>query len=145
MAFNSTFANDLIKLILQAVAIANIADNAAAAPLANLYIGLHTADPGAAGDQSTSEIAYTGYARVAVVRSAGGWNVAANVANPLANIDFGEMTAGAGGSATHVTVGTSSAGAGKVLLRGSLAPVISVVNGTIPRIKTTSSITFLTA
>ena len=42
----------------------------------NLYISLHTADPGAAGTQATSECAYPPYARVAASRTAGGWTVA---------------------------------------------------------------------
>ena len=68
----TTWANDLLKLLFQAVLLANIADNAATSPLTLLYISLHTADPGAAGAQNTSEAAYTGYARVAVARSATG-------------------------------------------------------------------------
>ncbi len=41
-----------------------IADNAATSPITNLYVSLHTGDPGEAGDQTTSEAAYTSYARV---------------------------------------------------------------------------------
>jgi hypothetical protein len=43
---------NLLKLIFNAVAIANIADNAAASPLTNLFWALHTADPGDAGTQA---------------------------------------------------------------------------------------------
>lgn len=39
-----TFDNDFLKLIFNATAIANIADNAATAPLTNIYLSLHTAD-----------------------------------------------------------------------------------------------------
>lgn len=42
----------------------------------SLYIALHTADPGAGGDQTTSEATYTSYARVGVVRSGSGWTLA---------------------------------------------------------------------
>lgn len=38
---NTTDAN-LLKLLFQAVAIANLADNAASSPLANLFVSLHT-------------------------------------------------------------------------------------------------------
>ncbi|CAN7469023.1 hypothetical protein LJR175_003131 [Variovorax sp. LjRoot175] len=145
MSFNTTFANDLLKLILQAVAIANLADNAVTSPLTSLYLALHTADPGAGGTQSTNEIAYTGYARVAIVRTAVGWTVTSNTASPAANIDFGEMTAGAGGTVTHVSVGIASSGATKILLRGTLTPNIVVANGVTPRVKSTSVITVLTA
>ena len=37
-AKGSTFSNDLLKLIFNATAIANIADNAASGPLTNLYV-----------------------------------------------------------------------------------------------------------
>ncbi len=117
---SATFQNDVLKLIFQAVAIANIADNAAASPLTNLHVALHTADPGGAGTQSTSEISYTGYARIAVARTSGGWNVTGNVASPVAAIQFGEMTAGTGGVATHFSVGVASSGATKILRRGVL-------------------------
>lgn len=65
MSKGNTFENDWLLLIFNATAIANIADNAASAPLTNLYVSLHTADPGEAGDQTTNEAAYTSYARVA--------------------------------------------------------------------------------
>ncbi len=116
----STFRNDALKLVFQAVAIANIADNAAASPLTNLQVALHTAFPGLGGDQTTSEISYTGYGRVAVARTSGGWTVAGNVVNPVAAIQFGEMTGGTGGLATHFTVGVASSGASKILRMGVL-------------------------
>ena len=50
---NSTFANNLLKLVLQAVAWANIADNATGSPITNTYAALHTADP-ANGNQSAT-------------------------------------------------------------------------------------------
>ncbi len=141
MSKGNTFENDLLRLIFNAVAIANIADNAAASPLTNLFVSLHTADPGEAGDQTTSEISYTGYARVSVARTVGGWTVTANSVSPVANIEFGQMTGGAGGTATHAAVGTVVSGAGKILYKGALTPTISVTTGTIPRITTTSTIT----
>ena len=51
MSKGNTFENDWMKLIFNATAIANIADNAASSPLTNLYVSLHTADPGETGDQ----------------------------------------------------------------------------------------------
>lgn len=141
MSKGNTFENDWLKLIFNAAAIANIADNAAASPLTSLYVSLHTADPGEAGDQTTSETAYTGYARVAVARTAGGWTVTANSVSPVANIDFGECTASPGAALTHFAVGTASSGAGKLLYSGTLTPNITMAVGVIPRVKTTSTIT----
>lgn len=117
---SNTFRNDILRLIFNATAIANLADNAAASPLTNLPVALHTADPGGAGDQTTSEIAYTGYARVNVARTTGGWTVTGNSVSPVAAIQFDEMTAGAGGLATHFSVGVAAAGASKILRRGVL-------------------------
>ena len=67
MAFGSTFENDLVKLIFNGTAIANIADNTASSPLTSLYVSLHTADPGEAGDQTTSEATYVTYTTTTTV------------------------------------------------------------------------------
>jgi hypothetical protein len=45
MAFSPSTENAVLKLIFNATAWANFADNAATAPLTNLYMGLHTNDP----------------------------------------------------------------------------------------------------
>lgn len=141
MSKGNTFENDLLQLIFNAVAIANIADNAATAPLTNLQVSLHTADPGEAGDQTTNEIAYTGYARVAVARTSGGWTVSANSVSPAAAITFGQMTGGVGGTVTHAAVGTAASGAGKILYKGAVTPNISVTSGVTPELGTGSAIT----
>lgn len=141
MSKGNTFENDLLKLIFTATAIANIADNASASPLTNLYVSLHTSDPGEAGNQTTNEIAYTGYSRVAVARSGSGFTVSGNSVSPAANVDFGEMTAGAGGTVTHFAIGTDSSGTGKLLYSGTVTPNLAVVNGVTPRIKSTSTVT----
>jgi hypothetical protein len=141
MSKGDTFENDWLKLIFQAVAIANLADNAAASPLTNLYVSLHTGDPGEAGNQTTSEIAYTGYARVPVARSAVGWTVTANSVSPAAPITFGAMTAGAGGTVGWWAVGTASSGAGKILYSGTVLPTISVANGVTPQLTTATAVT----
>jgi len=133
--------NDLLKLLFNATAIANIADNAASSPLTSLYVSLHTGDPGEAGNQTTSEIAYTGYARVAVLRNGTGWTVTGSSVSPAAAITFGAMTAGAGGSVTHFAVGTAVSGTGKILYSGTVTPNISVVNGVTPQLTTASAIT----
>lgn len=141
MSKSNAFENDLLALIFHGDAIANIADNAGTSPLTNLYVALHTADPGEAGDQSTSEVSYTGYSRVAVARTAGGWTITANSVSPVAAIEFGEMTGGTGGTVTYASIGVASSGAGKILYSGALTPTIAVALGVIPRIKNTSTIT----
>lgn len=130
-AFGNTFENDLLKLIFQGTAIANIADNAASAPLTNLYCALHTADPGEGGDQSTSEATYTSYARVAVARSGSGWTVTNNVATNAATTNFPACTGGSN-TITYLSVGTASSGTGKILARLALVDPQEVSSGVTP-------------
>ena len=139
MSKGDTFENDFLKLIFNATAIADLADNDATSPATTLTVALHTADPTDSGTQSTNEAAYTGYARVAVARTAGGWTVTANSVSPVANIDFGECTASPGGPITHFSVGTGVAN--KLLYSGTVSPNIAMAVGVIPRLKTTSTIT----
>lgn len=140
MSQSNVFENDLLKLLFNGTAIANIADNAASSPLTNLYVSLHTADPGEAGDQSTSEATYTNYARVAVARTTGGWTVTLNSVSPVANIDFPACTGGTN-TITYFGVGTASSGGGKLLFSGVVTPNISVSNGVTPRLTTGTTIT----
>jgi len=140
MSKGNTWENDLLKLAFQAVAIANIADNAAASPLTNLFVSLHTADPGEAGTQTTNECAYTSYARVAVARTSGGFTVTNNSVSPAANIDFPQATGGSE-TATHFAVGTASSGTGKLLWSGTVTPNIVIANGVTPRLTTSSAVT----
>jgi hypothetical protein len=132
MSLGNTFENDLVKLIFQATAIANIADNASSSPLTNLYVALHTADPGEAGDQTTSEATYTSYARVAVARSGSGWTVSANAVENAAEVAFPACTGGSN-TITHASIGTASSGAGKVLASGALSASLAVSSGITPR------------
>lgn len=141
MSLGNTFENDLALLIFQATAIANIADNAAASPLTDLYVALHTADPGEAGDMTTNEANYTSYARATVARTSGGWTVTNNVVNPAANIDFAQATGGSN-TVTHFSVGVAVSGAAKILVSGTVTPNISVSNGVTPRLTTATAITF---
>lgn len=139
MSKGNTFENDILKLIFNAVAIADLAQDDGSSPATTLTVALHTADPGEAGDQTTSEISYTGYARVAVARTSGGWTVSANSVSPAANIDFGTMTAGAGGTVTHFSVGSGVSN--KLLYSGVVTPNIVVANGVLPRLTTATAIT----
>lgn len=139
VAKGDTYANDFLKLIFNATAISLIADNAATTPLTNLYVSLHTADPGGAGSQTTNEATYTSYARVAVARTSGGWTVTADSVSPVADIVFPAATGGTN-TITHWSVGTLTSGAGKQLYRGTVTPNISVSNGVTPKVTTASTI-----
>ena len=140
MAKGATFDNDWLKLIFNATAIANIADNAGSSPLANLYVSLHTSDPTAAGSQTSNETTYTSYARVAVARNSGGWTVNTNSVSPAATISFPACTGGTA-TITHFGVGTASSGTGKLLYSGTVTPNISVASGVTPQLTTATTVT----
>jgi len=105
--------------------------NVAKTPPASLWISLCTA-PGS--DTGTfTEIAYTGYAREQI--SAAEWASAQNtdpttIANAVA-VTFGQMTAGAGGSATHWGAHTLVSG-GTMLFHGTIVTPLNVTVGVQP-------------
>lgn len=140
MSKSDTFENDLLKLIFNGTAIANLADNAASSPLTSLYFALHSADPGDGGSQTTNEVAYTSYARVAVARNSGGFTVTANSVSPVNDVNFPTATGGTA-TATHFSIGTAASGAGKILYSGTLSPAIVISNGVPPVITNGSTIT----
>lgn len=144
MSKSDSLENSLLLLIFNNTNIANIGDATGlrgSTTAGSLYVSLHTADPGEAGTQATSEISYTGYARVAVARSGAGFTVTTSSVSPAADVTFGAMTAGTGGTVTHFGVGTASSGAGVLLYSGTVTPNISVVNGVTPIITSASTIT----
>jgi hypothetical protein len=137
MSKGNTFENDLLKLIFNGTPIADLAENDGSSPLTNLYVSLIEADPGEAGDQTTSESAYTSYARVAVSRDAGGWTVATNTATNTALVQFPASTGGSS-TVTHFGVGTASSGAGKLLYSGILDNARTITAGIQPQFAATT-------
>ncbi len=131
MAFSTVFRSSIASLIWTATAIADIADNDATSPITNIQIGLHTADP-TTGNQTTSESAYTSYARVAVARTTGGWTDTAGVVANDAAITFPACTGGSS-TVTHVSNGTASSGAGVLIVAGALTASLAVSNGITPQ------------
>lgn len=105
--------------------------NATAMPSygSNLYVSLHTGDPGEAGTLATNEADYTGYARVSVSRDVAGWTIAANQAVNAAEVTFPECTGGTN-AITHAAVGTIG---GQILYSGALTDPINVSNLITPR------------
>jgi len=139
MSKSNTWESDLLLLVFNNTNAALIGDATGlrgATTAGSLYISLHTADPGEAGDQTTSEAAYTSYARVAVVRSAGGWTISGTAPTQAANVAAITFPAATGGSSavSYFGVGTASSGAGKLLYSGTLTPTITITNGITPQI-----------
>ena len=134
MAKSNTSANDYVALLYNGTPIANIADNAAVAPLTNLFIRAHTAEPGAAGNQSTNEAAYTGYTAATVARTTAGFTCAAGVVTLVADAAFG-LPIGTGAALTHWSTGVALTGATKIIHRGVFGsrqgPFTAVVSGNV--------------
>jgi hypothetical protein len=143
MSKSNTFENDLLLLLFNNTNIANLGDATGvrgSAAAGSLYLALHTADPGEAGDQTTSEVAYTSYARKAVARDSSNFTVTGNAVALAANQDFVTGTGGSG-TATHWSIGTAASGAGKILYKAALSPSIVCGNGVTPRINAGTIVT----
>jgi hypothetical protein len=132
MAKSTTTCNNLLKLIFNGTAWTSIADNTATSPATNLYLSLHTADPGVGGTQSTNETTYTNYVRIAVARTNVGWTVTTNTAANAALAQFAQCGA-TGATLTYVAIGMLSTGAGIILYSGALNSALAVANGIQPQ------------
>jgi hypothetical protein len=100
----------------------------------SFYISLHTANPGQTGSQTTSEAAYTSYARVAVARSSAGWTITGSnptIAENAAAVTFPAATGGTE-TETYFAFGSLASGAGVVYGYGALTSSLAVSNGITP-------------
>lgn len=126
MSLSNSAENSFLLLIFNNTNFALIGDATGlrgSTTAGSLYVSLHTADPGEAGSQTTSEATYTSYARVAVARSGASWTVATNSATNAAAVSFPKCTGGTN-TITHFGIGTDSTGAGVLLFKGPLASVV---------------------
>jgi hypothetical protein len=131
MSKSNVHENSWLLLVFNGTAFADIAENDTSSPATDLYVSLHTGDPGEAGDQTTSECAYTSYARVAVARTSGGWTVSGNNVSNTAAVTWPQATGGSE-TATHFGIGIASAGAGVLLYSGALTASLAISNGVQP-------------
>lgn len=134
MGKSNAASNSLLALEFQGVSWPGIAQNIVATPNTSLYLALHSADPTAGGNQSTSEIAYTGYARVPVVRTASGWAVANEAATIVSPALFGAGIVGPAPTATFFSVGLAFSGPGEILYSGPIEPPILCGNAVQPEL-----------
>lgn len=136
------FGTDLLQAIFNATfsgaAVTTLFQNAGS-PATNIYISLHTADPGVGGNQTTNETSYTSYARATVARTSGGFTISNNTVVPAANIVFAQCT-GSTSTITNWGVGLSASSTGTLLYSGTVVPNISVATGVTPTLTTGSTI-----
>ncbi len=136
MSKSNTFETELLNHVFNNANIADIGDATGlrgSTALGNLFFALHSADPGEAGVQTTSELSYAGYARVSVAR--GQFTVAGNQVSNTNEVAFPPATNGPQ-TAAWFSIGTSVSGAGKILYRGQITTPsggLIINNGTTPR------------
>jgi hypothetical protein len=133
VSFGNTAENSLLLLLLQNTAWANVGNAGGLQPstvAGSFFVALHTATPGQTGNQSTSEAAYTNYARVGVARSSAGWTVSGS--NPTLGTNAAATTFAQSGSGPEVetffSVGVASSGATVMLWFGGLTSSLTVNN-----------------
>jgi hypothetical protein len=135
---SDNFENDCALLFWNATTWDGVAENDTTSPVANWQLSLHTSSPGEAGNQTSNEIGYTSYARVAKARSGSGFTVTGGQAVLASNADFPAGTGGSG-TATHAGVGTASSGTGRLYVLATVTPNIVTGNGITPRLTTSSA------
>lgn len=137
MAKTNAWESALLQLLFNNTTAAGIGDSTGlvgSTGVGSLYVSLHTADPTTNGNQTSNEATYTGYARVAVARTTGGWTVSGSSPTQVANtasISFPICTGGSN-TLTFVGVGTASTGTGELLYSGALASSLAVSNNITP-------------
>jgi hypothetical protein len=137
MSASNQLENDLLNLIFNNTATTlDIGDSSGLQPagtVGNLYVSLHTADPGESpANQAVNEATYTGYDRRPVARTAGGWTVSGNQVSNTAEIDFQACTGGTN-TISHYAIGTGDVGSSEILFSGQLTSNLEVANGITPR------------
>ena len=131
MSKSNVTENDLVKFYANAVAMPAYG--------ANLYVHLHTADPGEAGTSATNAATYTSYARVTKLRDNTQWticdadgttNASGSAFKNTTDVVFPECTGIADSeSQTHASLCDNS---GQILYSGALTAAILITNLTTP-------------
>ncbi len=118
--------NKVLNLMYRAAAWANVADNAASAPLTNVYVRLHTSTLTAAtNSQAENEVAYTNYIGQAVARSTG-WAAASGGSTSNAALLQFPQSGATGATLAAVSTGIAASGATAVWHYGALNSPITI-------------------
>jgi hypothetical protein len=142
MSKSNTWESDLLKLVFNNTTAPLIGDATGlvgSGTAGVLWVSLHTSDPSEGGNQTSGETTYSGYGRISIVRTTGGWTVTLVDSGPstaanAAQATFPQCTdnVGAPHTLTHVGVGTASTGTGKLLYSGPLASTLAVSQNITP-------------
>lgn len=138
MPKSTSICDSLLALIFNATAIADIAEDDTTSPLTELWVALHTGNPGIGGSQETNEVStavYVGYERQSIARTSVGWEIPSGGSTSNAALfQFPEAEAGSSAATiSYVSIGTSDTGAGLVLYAGQLGSSRTVDEGIQPQ------------
>jgi hypothetical protein len=132
MPKGTTTCNNILALIYNATAWANIADNAASSPITNIYMALATASYSASDNASADETVYTNYVRQTVARSVAGWTAPSGGATSnAAAIEYPQC--GVTGATITSACTAKATGASEIFHYGDLNSPIAVSNQIQPR------------
>ncbi len=129
----NAFETDILECIFNNTTVSGIGSDGlrGSTTAGSLYVALFTTDPTDSGTV-TGECTYTGYARVAVARTSGGWTIASNNASNTAAVTFGECTVGSN-TATHFGIcKAGSASVQDLIFHGDLDSSLAISVGIIP-------------
>lgn len=138
MSFSYDYERFVLRLLFRNEDIIELGDAGGcigSSTAGSLYVALHTADPTEGGDQTTNEVAYTSYARVAVARNSTNWTSDGNVISNASLVQFPTCTGGSA-TVTHFSVGVDDGTATftqRIIAYGALASPLTIVNGIQPQ------------
>lgn len=124
MSFSNTAETAVLDQVFKGIALPWNANT-------DLWLALHTADPGEAGTAFTSEATYASYARVALDRSTG-FTVSGNTVQNAALAQFPQCTGGSN-TINYASIVTTASGAGTIVVRAALNTSIPVSTGIQPQ------------
>lgn len=137
MGMSNAFKAQILDHILNNAAIPNVGDAGGLQPSVadgDLFVALHTADPGAGGTQATSETTYTGgYARQPVSRDGTDWTAPGATSTNVGAVTFAAPTNVVGQVITHFSLGVAVAGATVYITAAALAvPYLAILGAPAP-------------
>ncbi len=137
LQLSNSAESGILTLFFQNTAMANVGNAGGLQPstvAGSIYVALSTGTLTASSTQSTTEAAYTGYARQGVARSSSGWTITSSsptVAENVSAITFPLCTGGSE-TETYFSTGQEVSGAGEVYWYGPLTSSLAVSNGITP-------------
>lgn len=133
MSATNAFETELLTLLFNNTNVANIGDATGlrGSTAAGSYsIALYTAAP--TESAQGTEANYTGYARVAVNRTTGGWTISGNSASNAAAVTFGQCTAGTNTITSFAICKAGTAGVNDSIIYGNLTENRAISAGITP-------------